>query len=178
MSQSVLARNLEEAANQEQRDPNLWAKCFVEAEGDTGKAQALYVRQKMASEPSEAIGYCPNCTAECAMTAARCSKCGADFMRGGWKPKTEHPKGPAYGAPNYGRTRSNVVKTAKSRGIYVILGLFLGSLGIHNFYAGRFGRGAGQLVCTITVIGIVVSLIWAISDLFLITTDGAGDLMS
>jgi hypothetical protein len=33
-----------------------------------------------------------------------------------------------------------MVRATKSRGVYIILGLFFGCLGIHNFYAGHNGR--------------------------------------
>src|SRR5262249_39341966 len=36
--------------------------------------------------------------------------------------------------------------SSRSRAGYVLLGLFLGCLGVHNFYAGYSGRGAAQLL--------------------------------
>lgn len=55
-------------------------------------------------------------------------------------------------------------------------------LGIHNFYAGRYLRGALQMIITVTlgwfVIGLVISCFWALIDLFTVTTDGAGDAMA
>lgn len=75
-----------------------------------------------------------------------------------------------------------LVRPMKSRGIYIILGLFLGCLGIHNFYAGYHGRGAAQLIITILlgwfVIGIVVTAIWALVEICSVTHDGNGDKMS
>ena len=50
----------------------------------------------------------------------------------------------------YGTVYQPIVVThAKSRGVYIILGLFFGCLGIHNFYAGRNGVGVAQLLITI-----------------------------
>lgn len=47
----------------------------------------------------------------------------------------------------------------KSRGIYVMLGLFLGCFGIHNFYAGHIARGIAHLVLAIwPSIGVLVRL--------------------
>ena len=72
-----------------------------------------------------------------------------------------------------------IVKTAKSRGIYILLALFfLGMLGAHNFYAGRYLRGALQLLCTCIlgwfVVGLVITFIWVLIDLFTVTEDGDG----
>ena len=41
----------------------------------------------------------------------------------------------------------------KSRITYVLLGLFLGCLGIHNFYAKRSGCGITQLLISVLSIG-------------------------
>src|SRR5213596_3383882 len=61
----------------------------------------------------------------------------------------------------------------KSRGVYIILGLFLGTLGIHNFYAGYHGRGATQLIITFLtgwmVIGLVITGVWALVELCTVT---------
>ena len=74
-----------------------------------------------------------------------------------------------------------VIKTAKSRGIYIILGLFFGLLGIHNFYAGYLGRGFIQLLLVAVlgwfVVGLVIVGIWVIVELFTINKDAAGDAM-
>ena len=37
----------------------------------------------------------------------------------------------------------------KDRLTYILLGLFLGGLGIHNFYAGEKGKGIGKLLVTL-----------------------------
>jgi TM2 domain-containing membrane protein YozV len=81
-----------------------------------------------------------------------------------------------------------VVTPRKSRGLYIILGLF-GPLGIHNFYAGYYMRGALQLIITILVVLAIIGdaipliwalipIIWALIDMFLITEDADGDKMT
>lgn len=74
-----------------------------------------------------------------------------------------------------------VIKLAKSRGIYVILGLFFGLLGVHNFYAGYFGRGVAQLLIVLGtgwfIVGIIVVAIWVIIEFFVVTQDAAGDAL-
>jgi TM2 domain-containing membrane protein YozV len=75
-----------------------------------------------------------------------------------------------------------LVKATKSRGVYIILGLFFGLLGIHNFYAGHNRAGAWQLVITLTLgwvfIGLIVSGIWALADICTVALDGDGQRMT
>jgi TM2 domain-containing membrane protein YozV len=66
-----------------------------------------------------------------------------------------------------------------SRVAYVLLGLFLGCLGVHNFAAGYTGRGLAQLLITFTLgwlfgLGIFITAIWAIIEIITVTRDGQG----
>lgn len=180
MAEITWADALKESEDTAARDPNLWAQCFAESDGDEAKARALYVKRRMPKPIEAPKGFCPNCTSECAMDARSCPKCGADFIGGGWKPQLTKPR-PAYGT-KVNELNSNLVKTTKSRGIYVILALFFGLLGVHNFYIGRFARGAMQFLCTVIlgwfVVGLLIAAIWAVIDMFTVTTDSAGDPLS
>ena len=75
-----------------------------------------------------------------------------------------------------------MVQASKSRGLYVILGLFLGCLDIHNFYAGYFRKGATQLIITLLlgwiVIGFIITAIWALLDILVFDIDAAGNKMT
>jgi len=66
----------------------------------------------------------------------------------------------------------------KSRMAYVLLGLFLGGFGIHNFYAGYVGRGIAQLLITIllfwTVVTVIVVWIWVLAEVCAQTRDVHG----
>lgn len=44
-------------------------------------------------------------------------------------------------------------QSAKSRGIYIILGLFFGGFGVHNFYAGYYASGALQALILCSFLG-------------------------
>lgn len=63
---------------------------------------------------------------------------------------------------------SEVQKRGKNIVAAYLLCIFLGDLGIHRFYLGRKGSAIAQLILTITIIGLVVSAVWKIVDLFLI----------
>lgn len=69
-----------------------------------------------------------------------------------------------------------------SRTTYVLLGLFLGGLGIHNFVAGRVASGVIQLLIMIflgwTLIPIPLVGLWVIIELLAVTNDGNGVRMS
>jgi len=71
-----------------------------------------------------------------------------------------------------------LVRQAKTRFIYVLLGLFLGHLGLHNFYAGYTGRAFAQLLTTLLLFWLIVPLIavviWVWIELFIITEDATG----
>lgn len=66
----------------------------------------------------------------------------------------------------------------QSRLVYILLALFLGGLGIHNFYVGRNGPGAAQLILTLIGCLIYVTLpvvfIWVIIEIITVDRDGKG----
>ena len=66
----------------------------------------------------------------------------------------------------------------KSRLIYILLALFLGGFGVHNFYAGYTGKGVAQLLLTIPfgilIFPLLIVLIWVIVDIVTVTKDASG----
>lgn len=66
--------------------------------------------------------------------------------------------------------------TPKSRLAYILLALFLGSLGIHNFYAGYNGKGIAQLLMSILSFGVLMPVvcIWVIVEIITVTKDVKG----
>jgi TM2 domain-containing membrane protein YozV len=66
--------------------------------------------------------------------------------------------------------------TSKSRQVYVLLGVFLGIFGVHNFYAGYIQRAVSQLCITLLTCfwGAAVSWIWAIVEVCVISSDYDG----
>jgi TM2 domain-containing membrane protein YozV len=87
----------------------------------------------------------------------------------GGVPNPPRPAAYAYAAPVYGSTH-------KSRTSYIVLGIFLGAFGIHNFYAGYTGRAVGQLCLTVLTLGYlgIVSWIWAIVEICTVEKDSTG----
>lgn len=68
----------------------------------------------------------------------------------------------------------------KERATFIILGVFLGAFGAHNFYAGHHGRGAAQLVLTVCTffLGSMFSWIWALVEVCVVTRDSRKVLMT
>ncbi len=75
-----------------------------------------------------------------------------------------------------------LVRAAKSRGIYIILGLFFGLLGVHNFYAGHFRSAVCQLLLNIflfwTILVPAGIAVWVIIELITVTEDSEGQPLS
>jgi len=67
-------------------------------------------------------------------------------------------------------------RAPKARIGFVLLGIFLGALGIHNFYAGYVGKGVGQLCLSVLTLGYgaLISWIWAIVEVCVIDKDSSG----
>jgi TM2 domain-containing membrane protein YozV len=77
---------------------------------------------------------------------------------------------PTYQMPNQGNSN------AKDRVAYILLAVFIGHLGIHNFFAGYTSRGVIQLVITILTCGLggIGTWIWAIIEAITVTKDANG----
>lgn len=73
----------------------------------------------------------------------------------------------------------------KSKVAAGILGIFLGALGVHNFYLGYTGKGVAQLLISVLSLGFLspVSAIWGLVEgIICLTsdtkTDASGHLLS
>jgi TM2 domain-containing membrane protein YozV len=58
--------------------------------------------------------------------------------------------------------------------VAALLAFLLGPLGIHRFYLGRVGSGIAMLVLSCTVIGLLLSVPWALIDMvrYLVMSNG------
>ena len=100
--------------------------------------------------------FCKECGNQIPDTAAICMKCGVPT----------------------GITPVPGIRVAKSRSAYVLLGFFLGQLGIHNFYAGYTAKAVAQLLISVLLGWLVVPLIavwiWALVEICTIKQDAQG----
>lgn len=68
--------------------------------------------------------------------------------------------------------------TQKSRLAYILLALFFGGFGVHNFYAGYTGKGLTQLLLCILLFWLVIPLIivglWVLIEMITVTKDAKG----
>jgi TM2 domain-containing membrane protein YozV len=65
---------------------------------------------------------------------------------------------------------------AKKKMTFTLLGVFLGALGVHNFYAGYHGKAVGQLCLSLLTLGFgsPMAWIWAVIEVCIVTTDSEG----
>lgn len=63
---------------------------------------------------------------------------------------------------------TNVMTKPKESWIAYVLWVLLAPFGAHRFYLNRTGSAIGQLVTSLTIIGLLVTIVWSIVDLFLI----------
>ncbi len=93
--------------------------------------------------------FCPNCGNEIKDGADICLNCGKAVKK--------------EGAINQG---------GKSKMAAGLLGIFLGSFGVHNFYLGYTGKAVAQLLITVLTCGIgaAISSIWGLIEGILILT--------
>lgn len=83
---------------------------------------------------------------------------------------------------NTGNTTNNVNPQAKSKLAAGLLGIFLGSLGVHNFYLGYIGKAVAQLLISVLSCFMLswASAIWGLIEGILLLTgsisvDGNGN---
>ena len=95
----------------------------------------------------QGIAYCQNCAAPTPQGAVVCTTCGAALVQ-----------------PIQGEQKSKIAAG--------LLGIFLGSLGVHNFYLGFTGKAIAQLLISILSLGFLspLSAIWGLIEGVLILT--------
>lgn len=99
---------------------------------------------------NENMQFCSDCGNEYSRRAVSCPKCGCPSP--------------------LNVTNAN----QKDRLTYILLGLFLGGLGIHNFYSGHSGRGVAKIILTILIIPAFISGIWSLIEICTVKNDVNG----
>ena len=134
--------------------------------------------------------YCRNCGAMLLPGANVCTNCGVPVGAGrNFCPNCATPTGPNMAicvkcGYNLSWGQAPWIYFSKSAVAAGILGIFLGSLGVHNFYLGYTGKAVAQLLITLLSCGILsfVSAIWGLIEGILLLTgsinrDGQGYLL-
>lgn len=133
---------------------------------------------------------CPFCNEKINVNAKKCKHCGEIVdvaLRAVEEMKRTNNTGPVIVNNNNNNSNGGQPQTIypqagmfvpKSRTTYVILGLLLGWLGAHNFYAGYAGRGIIQLLLTCTVFGIFIVGLWVLIEVITVKCDARGILFS
>ena len=94
--------------------------------------------------------FCSNCGKEIDDKAVICIHCGCE---------------------THNKLKNDEKGEEKSALVALLLCLFLGGLGIHNFYVGKTGSGIAQLLCTLfcwLIIPGVVVVVWVFVDFIMI----------
>lgn len=125
-----------------------------------------------ANEGSDDVMRCPNCGAELRVSSPQFSS--DAFQRQRFSEETAQAQ--AWTSATNAWQNPYLFVPRKSRVAYVLLAIFLGELGVHNFYAGYVGRGMTQLLITLLSFGLLfwVSWIWAVVELCTVSEDGRG----
>jgi len=146
---------------------------------------------------SEADVFCPTCGLSKEDKAKICAVCGAALEAGSrfcavcGAQKVEMNNFNPYGNPNQNPYQQpfqsqvppnpNLNPNAKSKMAGGLLGIFLGSFGVHNFYLGYTGKAVAQLLITVLTCGFgaAISSIWGLIEGIMIlsgsiNTDAAG----
>lgn len=130
--------------------------------------------------------YCKSCGSQMDDAAVVCVKCGVPREVGNrFCHRCGHPSGPdavvcvGCGVPLYAPQQA--AYPAKSRVCAGLLGIFLGALGVHNFYLGYTGKAVAQLLITLLSFTVLsgISALWGLIEGILllcgsIATDGNG----
>lgn len=112
---------------------------------------------------------CNYCGNEVPNGSLTCPSCGGPVQQPQGVPMQQAPQG----VPP---VQQGMIPGQKSRTVYILLAFFLGTLGVHNFYAGRIVQGVVQLLITIISCGFLsgISGIWALVEMFTVTQDSKG----
>lgn len=120
--------------------------------------------------------FCRNCGREHDNLAVVCMNCGVAVGTGNnFCPNCGVRTNPgSYVCSNCGITlcQTQIAAEQKSKIVAGILGILLGSLGVHNFYLGYIGKGVAQLLITLLSCGTgaTITSIWGLIEGILILT--------
>lgn len=120
---------------------------------------------------------CPYCGNDVNAGVSRCPSCGASIPHNA--PQASYASS-STSLPSSAMQQPAGANAAKSKMAYILLGVFAGGLGIHNFYAGYTTKGVIQAL--ISVVGgaftaglaSLISEIWALIEVCNVRKDASG----
>jgi TM2 domain-containing membrane protein YozV len=83
-------------------------------------------------------------------------------------PGMRHQINQSGGLSNDARVLMLYEANKKTALVAYLLWFFLGLFGAHNFYLGRTGVAVTQLILSLIVVGMVITIFWVLVDAFLI----------
>jgi TM2 domain-containing membrane protein YozV len=83
-------------------------------------------------------------------------------------PGMRHQINQSGGLSNDARVLMLYEANKKTALVAYLLWFFLGLFGAHNFYLGRTGVAVAQLILSLILVGMVITIVWVIVDAFLI----------
>lgn len=118
--------------------------------------------------------FCFNCGKEIPNDVTFCPNCGAKISQTAEAKINETPQQHA--------NNKQVFVAKKSRFVAIVLCIFLGLLGAHDFYLKREGCAIAKLLITLIlgwcIIGLIINGIWCFFDFFIILLGGDSVLMT
>lgn len=114
----------------------------------------------------ENVSFCPECGAKVGVGNRFCGHCGqAVYPEDEYCANCHAPLKDVY-RDEHRSTDSNYLPADKDKVVAILLCLFLGGLGIHNFYLGETKKGIIRIVFTVLVCGL--GELFALIDLILL----------
>ena len=101
--------------------------------------------------------YCSHCGSKLSEGSSFCTNCGAKIEDSS-NFENKSNQGQQTDSWQQSNENSNVKYSDKSKLAAGLLGIFLGGLGIHNFYLGYTGKAVAQLILFFFCAGIVSSI--------------------
>ena len=143
---------------------------------------------------------CPNCNHQIPPYVSHCPNCRVairqpqqyqqQYQQPGYQQPQQYQQQyqqPGYQQPQQyqqqpGYQQGGYMVPPKSRVTFILLGIFLGGLGIHNFYAGYTGRAVAQLLLNLflcwTIFVPIAVWIWIIIEVCAVDKDASGVRMA
>ena len=130
---------------------------------------------------------CPYCDNPVPPNVSQCPSCGAQVKQEyqqPYPPQYQYPPQQPQPLPPQFQQQYQVPMSDKSRAAYVLLGLFLGAAGIHNFYIGRVVSGIFQVMLSILFVmatqelaSVFMTGFWVFFELLFVNKDAQGRLL-